>query len=149
MALCACMCTVFSGRLFVQPVRSCCYFNHNICRLSCWTLSCLCVCFVTHEDRNRSASAPMLGTVWNTHPYAIEVPVVCLTKNANYWIFCCVSALSVFVHCAIILFSLPHVRSCRAPTSAPLLSTQQTAVLDVDSPLCASPACVLFTHLLP
>lgn len=25
-----------------------------------------CVCFVTHEDRSRSASAPMLGTVWTT-----------------------------------------------------------------------------------
>lgn len=49
------------------PLQSCWYFNHNFCPLSCSIFLLgpfvCCVCFVTHEDRSRSASAPMLGTV--------------------------------------------------------------------------------------
>lgn len=56
--------------VFVPPLRSCCYFIHNFCPLSCsffcWTLSHVACALWTHEDRSRSASAPMLGTVLTT-----------------------------------------------------------------------------------
>lgn len=126
------------------------------------------VCLVLYVLLDPVMSLCVLCNTWRPQPkckcayarYSIEHRSLwywssLLDKNANYWIFSCVSTFSLFVHWANILLSLYHVSSCSSnivmlfsPTPAPLLNVQHTAISYVDSPHCVSPACVVCNHFV-
>ena len=89
--VCVCVCELYMSVFSTFPIL----LSFQLYLPSCLVLSLLdpvvcCVWFVTHEDRSRSASAPMLGTVLTLGHCSVEV-VFQAKKTTEYILRGCTS----------------------------------------------------------